>query len=53
MTMIGFFPPISSAHFLPARAQAIETCRPTSVDPVKVTRSTSGCSTSGAPASSP
>ena len=52
-TISGFLPP-SSRQVLASRFPAVWAIqRPTSHDPVKLTTATSGCSTSGAPASSP
>ena len=52
-TISGFFPP-SSRHTFASRAPAACAIqRPTAVEPVKLMRSTSGDSTSAAPASSP
>src|SRR5579862_2571249 len=51
--MMIFFPPISSVHFLKLGAHAWLTILPTSVEPVKLTRSTPSCDTSDAPAAGP
>src|SRR6185436_20169215 len=53
MTMMAFFPPISSEHGLKLLAAASPTIRPTSDDPVNEIARTSGWLTSGAPASGP
>src|SRR5208282_6008228 len=46
---MGFLPPNSSEQCLKLRAQVSPTMRPTSVEPVRETARTSGCSISGAP----
>ncbi|CAM5621197.1 hypothetical protein SCANM63S_09716 [Streptomyces canarius] len=52
-TMLGFLPPSSSATFFTVPAAAAISRRPVCRPPVKETRSTSGWSASGAPASGP
>jgi len=49
MTMIAFLPPISSVTRLPSRPAIALMPSPTSVEPVKESAWTCGCSTSGAP----
>ena len=51
--MFGDLPPSSSETFFRLPAAARTMILPTSVEPVKAILSTSGCATSGAPASSP
>src|SRR5438270_9816078 len=51
--MMAFLPPISSEQGLKVRAAASPTILPTSLDPVNDSARTSGCSTTGAPASGP
>ncbi|GBD30956.1 hypothetical protein HRbin32_02071 [bacterium HR32] len=51
--MAAFFPPISRDTRLPRAAHFSATRSPTSVDPVKEMRATSGWSTRAAPVSSP
>src|SRR3954462_12949435 len=52
-TISGFLPP-SSRHVLASRRPAVSAIhRPTPHEPVKLMTATSGCSPSGAPASSP
>src|SRR5262245_56777177 len=53
MTMITFFPPISSEQILSVRAAFPATIRPVSVEPVNETRRTPGCVVIGSPASTP
>ena len=50
---MGDFPPSSRETFFKFPAAALVIILPTSVDPVKATLSTIGCSANGAPASSP
>ena len=52
-TIVGDFPPSSSETFFRFPAAAFVIILPTSVDPVKATLSTIGCSANGAPAYSP
>ena len=52
-TICGDLPPSSSTHFTGRRAAACCTSVPTSVEPVKVTKSMPGWPASAAPASSP
>jgi hypothetical protein len=51
--MFGDLPPSSSVTRARCEAAPRMTARPVAVPPVKATLSTPGCSTSGAPASSP
>ena len=48
-TMLGFLPPSSTATFFTVAAAARRIAWPVASPPVKLTRSTSSCSTSAAP----
>src|SRR5690348_2100730 len=52
-TSNGDFPPSSSETGVSCPPAAAATCRPVAPEPVKATRATPGCATSGAPASAP
>ncbi len=52
-TICGDLPPSSSVQGMWFRAAAIWTCSPTSGEPVKLMKSTPGCSESARPATSP
>src|SRR6266545_3811747 len=52
-TTSAFLPPSSRQTFASRRPAVSEIQRPLAAEPVKLTRSTSGCSTSAAPASAP
>src|SRR5437879_9676278 len=52
-TIMGFLPPSSSEQCLKFLAAVVLIVRPTALDPVNEIARTSGCSSSGAPASGP
>src|SRR5882724_11313458 len=52
-TIMGFFPPSSREQCLKLLAAVVPIVRPTADDPVNEMARTSGCSSSGAPASGP
>src|SRR3954468_19113111 len=52
-TIMGFFPPSSSEQCLKLLAAVVPMVFPTALDPVNEIARTSGCSSSGAPASGP